>query len=230
MRRTIRAHGTAVTLALNGDELCTLMADNIHLVEGLFQVLANRAAEAERLVLKGAAGDDLSLLAKLMTEESALAGERLLSKGARGEEITRLAAGGLTPVQRVLVLGRIPLFSRVSAEEMLHLASIVREVPLTTGQTLIEESDPPALCVILAGELSLDAPRRQHADGRPRRRDPGGCRRGLRNAGRCVDRPPGDCRQRRRRAAHQPRRPLRPARAPPGAAAAVLRRAVRRLS
>ncbi len=158
MRRTIRAHGTAVTLALNGDELCTLMADNIHLVEGLFQVLANRAAEAERLVLKGAAGDDLSLLAKLMTEESALAGERLLSKGARGEEITRLAAGGLTPVQRVLVLGRIPLFSRVSAEEMLHLASIVREVPLTTGQTLIEESDPPALCVILAGELSLDAP------------------------------------------------------------------------
>ena len=158
MRRTIRAHGTAVTLALNGDELCTLMADNIHLVEGLFQVLADRAAEAGRLVLKGAAGDDLSLLAKLMTEESALAGARLLSKGARGEEITRLAAGGLTPVQRVLVLGRIPLFSRVSAEEMLHLASIVRKVPLTTGQTLLEESDPPALCVLLSGELSLEAP------------------------------------------------------------------------
>ena len=158
MRRTIRAEGTAVTLALNGNELCSLMADNIHLVEGLFQALANRSAEAERLVLKGAAGDDLSLLAKLMTEESALAGERLLSKGARGEEITRLAAGGLTPVQRVLVLGRIPLFSRVSAEEMLHLASTVREVPLATGQTLIEESDPPALCVILSGELSLDAP------------------------------------------------------------------------
>ena len=158
LRHSLRAQTTAVTLALNSDELCSLLADNIHLVEGLFRILADRNAGGDQLVLKGAAGDDVSLLAKLMTEESASAGARLLSKGARGEEITRLAAGGLTPVQRVLVLGRIPLFARVSAEEMLYLASIVREVPLIAGHTLAEEGDPPALCVVLSGELTLEAP------------------------------------------------------------------------
>ncbi|HJO39078.1 MAG: Npt1/Npt2 family nucleotide transporter [Vicinamibacterales bacterium] len=158
VHRTYRAEGSAVTLSLDSDQLCSLLADNIHLVEGLFQVLVGRSANGERLVLPGAAGDEVSLLARLMTEESASAGARLMSKGAHGDEIARLAAGGLTPVQRVLVLGRIPMFARVSAEEMLYLASIVHEVPLAKGQTLAEEADPPALCVVLSGELSLDAP------------------------------------------------------------------------
>ncbi|HAK56987.1 MAG TPA: hypothetical protein DCP38_16120 [Acidobacteria bacterium] len=158
VHQTFRADGPAVTLSLDSDQLCSLLADHIHLVEGLFQVLVGRSASGDRLILPGAAGDEVSLLARLMTEESASAGARLMSKGAHGEEIARLAAGGLTPVQRVLVLGRIPMFSRVSAEEMLYLASIVHEVPLIKGQALAEEADPPALCVVLSGELSLEAP------------------------------------------------------------------------
>ena len=93
-----------------------------------------------------------------MTTESALAGERLLLKGAKGAEITRLAAGGLTPVQRVIMLGRIPLFSRISAEELLHLAAIATEVPLVNGNRLVGGADPSALYVVLSGALSLDAP------------------------------------------------------------------------
>ena len=158
VRLTFRADVPVVTLSLDSAQLYSLLADNIHLVEGLFQVLVGRSASGDRLILTGAAGDEVSLLAKLLTAESASAGARLMSKGARGGEIARLAAGGLTPVQRVLVLGRIPLFSRVSAEEMLYLASIVREVTLVAGQTLVEEADPPALCIVLSGEVSLEAP------------------------------------------------------------------------
>ena len=173
MRETIQAVEPTVTLSLSNDELQTLLADNVQLVQGLFRTLAEQPSTHERLIIRGTAGEDVSRLAKLMTEESALAGERLMLKGARGHEISRLAAGGLTPVQRVLVLGRIPVFARISAEEMLHVAEITQEVALVEGDTLAGEADPPALYAVLSGELSLELPAGSPGDATPLSVGPG---------------------------------------------------------
>ena len=162
-----------MTLVLSSEELSTLLADNIQLVQGLFRTLAERSTARDRLVVRGEAGTDISRLTTIMSEESASAGERLLTKGARSAEVARLAAGGLTPVQRIIVLGRIPLFSRISVEELLHLAAITREVSLVAEDILTNEADEPALFVVLAGEVSLEAPAAVEGEAPPLDAGPG---------------------------------------------------------
>jgi CRP-like cAMP-binding protein len=78
------------------------------------------------------------------------------STGAAAD-LEQLGAGGLTAVDKVLALQRVPLFSRVSADEMRHLSEIAKTVPMASGETLFPESASPALWVILSGELSLEA-------------------------------------------------------------------------
>ena len=89
-------------------------------------------------------------------------------KGGAGEELARLAAGQLTPIQKVLALQRISVFSRVSATEMRHLAAIVHQVELVENAVLSGEADPPVVCIVLSGVLLLEAPdgSRAHAAGR----------------------------------------------------------------
>ena len=128
---TIRTVETTVTLTLTSDEFRTLLADNGDLVQGFFRTLAERSSARVPPIVRGTPGD----------------------------EISRLAAGQLTPIQKVLALQRIPVFSKISGEEMLHLASIARQVPFETGQTLSDETDPPVLCMVLSGELALYASR-----------------------------------------------------------------------
>ena len=128
---TIRTVETTVTLTLTSDEFRTLLADNGDLVQGFFRTLAERSTARVPPIVRGTPGD----------------------------EISHLAAGQLTPIQKVLALQRIPVFSKVSGEEMLHLASIARQVPFETGQTLSDETDPPVLCMVLSGELALYASR-----------------------------------------------------------------------
>ncbi len=52
----------------------------------------------------------------------------------------------------------MPVFHRASAADLTALASIVREAPLTAGETLFQESDVPAIYVLLSGRLSLTTP------------------------------------------------------------------------
>jgi CRP-like cAMP-binding protein len=61
----------------------------------------------------------------------------------------------LSPIEKVLVLQRVPLFSRVSADEMRLLAELARTVPLEPGTSLFPESAPPALWVVISGEVSI---------------------------------------------------------------------------
>ena len=131
MREAIRTLETSVSLAIRGEDSLTLLADNIDLVQGLFRTIAERASTAM---------------------------ERLVVKGQAGGEVARLAAGGLTPIQKVLALQKVPVFARVSGGEMLHLAAVAREVPLREGELLSGEGDPPVLCVVLSGELALHSP------------------------------------------------------------------------
>jgi CRP-like cAMP-binding protein len=72
-------------------------------------------------------------------------------------ELEELATSGLSPVEKVLALQRVPLFSRVSAEEMRQLADISQTVTLETGKPLFAESASPGLWVILKGELALES-------------------------------------------------------------------------
>jgi CRP-like cAMP-binding protein/HEAT repeat protein len=134
MPETIKTSGPAVTLVLTAEELRTLLADNTDLVSGLFVTLAERVEEPDRPVNP--------------------------TKAVR--ELEQLATGGLTPIDRVLALQYGPLFRRVSAEEMQHLASIALPVTLKEGAVLFAESAPPALWLTLTGEVLLES-----SDGQP---------------------------------------------------------------
>jgi AAA family ATP:ADP antiporter len=135
MPETIRTSGKAVTLALTVEELRTLLADNTDLVSGLFATLAQRVSEPDRPVHP--------------------------TKAA--EQLEQLAAGGLTPIDRVFALQYVPLFARVSADEMQHLASVALPVtlPVKPGSVLFPESAPAALWLVLTGEILLETPNGQ---------------------------------------------------------------------
>jgi AAA family ATP:ADP antiporter len=129
MPETVRTTGAAVTLALTVDELRTLLADNTDLVSGLFSTLATRVSEPDRPVYP--------------------------TNAAR--ELGQLAAGGLAPIDRVFALQYIPLFGRVSADEMQHLASIALPVTMKEGTVLFPASAPPAIWLLLTGEVLLES-------------------------------------------------------------------------
>jgi CRP-like cAMP-binding protein len=58
----------------------------------------------------------------------------------------------------VLALQRVPIFSRVSAEEIRPLAEIAQVVTMQAGASLFTESAPAAVWLVLSGEVQLNAP------------------------------------------------------------------------
>ena len=131
MSHTIKTLEPCVSLRLGTEEMRTLLADNTDLVQGFFRCLAGRGPTS---------------------------GERSLMKGDAGEELEQLAAGQLTPIQKVLALQRISVFSKVSATEMRHLATVAHQVELVQGAVLSGEADPPVVTIVLSGTLLLEAP------------------------------------------------------------------------
>jgi AAA family ATP:ADP antiporter len=129
MRETLRTVDVAVTLVLTAEELRTLLAENTDLVVGLFATLASRGEDSDAPV-----------------HHTSAAGE-----------FEALAANGLAPVEKVLALQRVPVFSRVSAEEMRPLAAVAQTVPMTAGSPLFIESAPPAVWLLLSGEVVLES-------------------------------------------------------------------------
>jgi ATP/ADP translocase/HEAT repeat protein/CRP-like cAMP-binding protein len=129
MPETMRTTGSAVTLALTVEELRTLLADNTDLVSGLFATLAERSDEPDRAVHPTGAASELA----------------------------QLADGGLTAIDRVFALQYVPLFRRVSADEMQQLAMVAAPVKITAGSVLFPESAPPALWLLLTGEVALES-------------------------------------------------------------------------
>jgi CRP-like cAMP-binding protein len=125
----VRTAEVSVTLSLPADDLRTLLADNTDLVRGLFATVGASPGAARPVV-----------------------------KGAPGRDLTRLASGGAsTAVERALALAEVPLFARIAAEEMLHLAAIARETALQPGAALFGEAEPPFICVVLSGEMSVES-------------------------------------------------------------------------
>ncbi len=133
MAETVRASGPAVALSAPADAVHALLADNTDLVEGLFRTLVEAApvsAADARAVIKGAEPDDLQALTK----------------------------DGLTPIEKVLVLQSVPVFARVSAEELLQIAAIARETKLEPQTQLAAEGDAAGIIAVITGELSLEPP------------------------------------------------------------------------
>jgi HEAT repeat protein/CRP-like cAMP-binding protein len=128
MTETVRTADVAVTLALTADELRTLLSDNADLVTGLFATLA----------------------------EAAVSPDLPVHQTGGAAELEHLAAGGLSAVDKVLAMQHVPLFARVSADEMRHLATITATVQMAAGSVLFPESAPPALWLVMSGEVSLD--------------------------------------------------------------------------
>jgi CRP-like cAMP-binding protein len=127
MRETVKTDEVAVSLVLTVEELRTLLADNTDLVTGLFATLSTDDASSRGPVQSTAAGKELAVL----------------------------AAGGLSPIEKVLALQRIPLFSRTSVDEMQQIAPVASVVTMASGAALFAESAPPALWLILSGEVAL---------------------------------------------------------------------------
>ena len=111
MRETMRTEEVAVTLVLSIEELRTLLADNTDLVSGLFATLSERDPGSRAPVQPTSAG----------------------------AELAQLAAGGLTPIEKVLALQKMPLFSRTSVEEMQQVAAVTTTVTMTAGAPLFPE-------------------------------------------------------------------------------------------
>lgn len=130
MRRTIRTSGVTVTLALTAEELRTQLAYNPELVRGLFATMATRAQKAGL--------------------------PQVFPTGA-AREMAQRGADGLQPVEKILAIEQVPIFSRLSAVEARHLAGITRTVEMREGTSLFQASDRPATWLILSGEVALDA-------------------------------------------------------------------------
>ena len=128
VRRTVRTAEAAVTLALSAAELQTLLADNTALVRGLFTTLADRV--------------------KLETSSN-------VQSANAAADFEQLAANGLRPIEKVLALQRIPVFARISADEMRALAQITHTRQVVAGEALFLESAPVALWIIVSGEATL---------------------------------------------------------------------------
>ena len=130
MAETIKTKELTVSLGLGHEQLRTLLADNTDLVQGLFRTLAERRSARPGFIRTDSETD----LAQL--------------------------TGDLTRIQRVRALQAIPLFSEVSATELLYLAAIAKQIPLEAGAVLADETGPFGLGIVLSGGVALTAPDR----------------------------------------------------------------------
>jgi len=128
MSETARAAARCISLVLSAEDTRTMLSDNTDLVEGLMRILVERDPEEK---------------------------SQIVLRGNAAQVAERLAAGGVTPIERALALESVPVLSGISADQMLHLATTTHETPLNAGTPLFSESDPPALYIILRGEVSL---------------------------------------------------------------------------
>jgi AAA family ATP:ADP antiporter len=121
----------AVTLSLTQDEFLTLAFDNVDVAHGLF-----------RMVLSARGGIDLNGV----------------TRGIVPDVSSQQASDGLQPMERALLLQASPLTAGATSAQVMRLAMVACEVPLTTGAVLVRETDDPAIYLVVLGALRVDAP------------------------------------------------------------------------
>jgi ATP:ADP antiporter, AAA family len=141
---TVRATETSVALQLTVEEARGLLADNTDLVQGLFRwMLDHPAFGTGRLVVRG-------------TAEVAREGGSIIDTAPAPD--ASHPGGLLRPIDVVLALRRIPIFARSAVQARLALAAISREERLEPNGVLVHASDPPAIRVVIEGELEALEP------------------------------------------------------------------------
>ena len=126
-RETARTTDTSVLLTLTSEECLQLLVDNRSVARSFRTVLEIHSSRRGH-VLKGTGSDALA----------------------------ELAAGGLLPIERVLVLRLIPSLHCATSDDLLRLAAVTQEVKLIPDTVLFKEEDPAALYALVAGEISLE--------------------------------------------------------------------------
>ncbi len=126
MEARVSAASACVCLCLTMPELQGLMAESTGLVEGLLRTLC-------------------------VSMPDAIADPVLHRAGAK-TPVSRDAYGSIA---KATLLEALPVFSEVSRAEILALAAIVSEEKAAGGTQIFTETDPPALCLLISGSLSL---------------------------------------------------------------------------
>ena len=194
MPETIRTAETTVCLAVTRDELRTLISTNADLVEGLFRMLVGGPQAADRLVMKSHAA----------------------------AEAAHLPARPLKPIERILVLEKVPVFAEIGPERDGASGVDCARSAVGRGRNAVHG----------VGHASrLGGTGRAHLVGVGGRRTAhhhrGGRRRGrVRDAGRGRQRTTRRRRRRGPRVAHRTRGVVRADGTAAGAAAAAVRRVV----
>jgi CRP-like cAMP-binding protein len=129
VRVTMHAVETVICLALTTEEFLTLLSENSPIAQGLFRMLLGATAAASW---------------------------RSFLKGEAPEEVQRLAAHRMTPVEKVLVLQQVPIFARITPEQLLALAKIAHLMPVAAGSQLFAEADRAAIFTLLSGQVRLE--------------------------------------------------------------------------
>jgi ATP:ADP antiporter, AAA family len=128
-RATMKASGIAICLSLLNEQFLSLLSENTDLAQGIFQ--------------------------QLLEMHGTTAPQRVLSGVVRPPQATRFK-DGLEPIEKVLLLEEMPVFSRATSEQLALLAGITQEVKLSENELLFREGDAPAIYILLDGELSLE--------------------------------------------------------------------------
>lgn len=128
VRATIRTVDTCICLVLTVEDARNLLSDSTDLVQGLFRwALDHPVFRDEHVVMPGG---DLPTIAEP-------------------------PSGELRAIDKVLMLQRLQLLSRMPVEERMAMSAIATEVRLEPGAALFDEADPPAMHTIIDGKVTL---------------------------------------------------------------------------
>ena len=128
MRSTIRATETAICLALTTDQFLSLLSENVEIAEGIFRLLIESSARPEW---------------------------QSVVHGRLPPVLERRAASGLQAVDRLVLLQSSPLLGRATTTQLLSLATVARQVPLTTGVNPLA-GDEAAILTVLSGAVLVE--------------------------------------------------------------------------
>jgi CRP-like cAMP-binding protein len=107
--------------------MLTLLADNSHLVPGLFQMFC-RDSPTGRVIMKG----NQSLSSALPAD------------------------GSFSPIEKGLAFKAMPVFSQVSLDDFIALTAVAVEIPMSAGMDFISEGDSSAIYALVSGEVSIE--------------------------------------------------------------------------
>src|SRR5688572_328057 len=129
MTATVTTVDEAVGLLLDASGLLTVLSDDSAAAQGLFRMLLGSRAALDRAYLTQWADDGVE---------------------------ARVEPGG-EAIAMGLHLRRIPLIRKATANQVTALVAATREVSLTAGSILWDDSREPALYYLLSGEVRLES-------------------------------------------------------------------------